>query len=169
MSFRAGSRSTLKCHSFIFLAESNHFVGHFIYPSVKDHTLRVVARPQPAPQADLLPVQAIPPLLCRRAKEARQAGPVNTRAAWIAASRARLARLESLAARLEARPEILDARREIVEHPFSSIKQWMYQGAFLMRGLEKVAGEFSLTALAYNLRRALNIVGMEKLMEAVRA
>ena len=24
--------------------------------------------------------------------------------------------------------------REIVEHPFGSIKQWMYQGAFLMRG-----------------------------------
>jgi hypothetical protein len=25
-----------------------------------------------------------------------------------------------------------------VEHPFGSIKQWMNQGAFLMRGLEKV-------------------------------
>jgi len=36
-----------------------------------------------------------------------------------------------------------------------------------MRGLEKVRGEFSLTALAYNLRRALNILGMEKLMAAV--
>jgi hypothetical protein len=43
----------------------------------------------------------------------------------------------------------------------------MNQGAFLMRGLEKVGGEFSLTALAYNLRRALNILGMEKLMAAV--
>ena len=42
-----------------------------------------------------------------------------------------------------------------VEHPFGSIKQWMYQGAFLMRGLANVRAEFSLTALAYNLRRAL--------------
>ena len=41
------------------------------------------------------------------------------------------------------------------------------QGAFLMRGLEKVRAEFSLTALVYNLRRAINIVGMEKLMSAV--
>ena len=74
-----------------------------------------------------------------------------------------------MAARLKARPEILDARREIVEHPFGTIKQWMNQGAFLMRGLDKVRAEFSLTALVYNLRRALNILGMAKLMEAVRA
>jgi hypothetical protein len=63
--------------------------------------------------------------------------------------------LERMAERLKARPEILDRRREIVEHPFGTVKQWMNQGAFLMRGLEKVRAEFSLTALAYNLRRAL--------------
>jgi len=45
----------------------------------------------------------------------------------------------------------------------------MNQGAFLMRGLEKVRAEFALTALAYNLRRALNIVGLEGLMVAVAA
>jgi len=45
----------------------------------------------------------------------------------------------------------------------------MNQGAFLMRGLQNVRAEFSLTALAYNLRRALNILGMEKLMAAVAA
>ena len=37
-----------------------------------------------------------------------------------------------------------------------------------MRGLEKVRGEFSLTALAYNLRRVLNIMGFTQLMAAVR-
>jgi hypothetical protein len=42
----------------------------------------------------------------------------------------------------------------------------MSQGAFLMRGLEKVCAEFSLTALAYNLRRVLNLVGFEALMAA---
>jgi hypothetical protein len=45
----------------------------------------------------------------------------------------------------------------------------MNQGAFLMRGLEKVRAEFSLTALAYNLHRALNILGMERLMAAMAA
>jgi hypothetical protein len=77
--------------------------------------------------------------------------------------------LDRMAARLKARPEILDRRRETVEHPFGSIKQWMYQGAFLMRRLEKVRAECSLAALAYNLRRALNIVGVEAMIAAVAA
>jgi transposase len=77
--------------------------------------------------------------------------------------------LDRMAARLKARPEILDRRREIVEHPFGSIKQWMNQGAFLMKGLDNVRAEFSLTALGYNLRRALNILGVEAMMAAVRA
>ena len=34
-------------------------------------------------------------------------------------------------------------------------------GAFLMRGVDNVRAEFSLTALVYNLRRALNILGVE--------
>ena len=72
-------------------------------------------------------------------------------------------------ARIAQRPGILDRRRETVEHPFGTIKQWMNQGAFLMRGLEKVRAEFSLTALAYNLRRALNIVGLPDLIAALQA
>ena len=71
--------------------------------------------------------------------------------------------------RLAKRPEVLNQRRETVEHPFGSIKQWMNQGAFLMRGLEKVRAEFSLTALAYNFRRVLNIVGTEAMTAAVAA
>ena len=66
--------------------------------------------------------------------------------------------LDRMETRLKANPEILRQRREIVEHPFGSIKQWMNQGAFLMRGLEKVRAEFSLTALAYNMTRVLTIV-----------
>jgi hypothetical protein len=41
-------------------------------------------------------------------------------------------------------------------------------GAFLMRRLRKVRAEFSLTALAYNLRRVLNMVEFPTLMAAVR-
>jgi hypothetical protein len=79
------------------------------------------------------------------------------------------ATIDRMAARLKERPDILERRREIVEHPFGSIKQWMYQGAFLMKGLDKVRAEFSLTALAYNLRRALNILGVEAMTAAVAA
>jgi transposase len=76
--------------------------------------------------------------------------------------------LDRMAARLKARPDILDRRRDSVEHPFGSIKQWMNQGAFLMKGLDKVRAEFSLTALVYNLRRAINILGMGPLMATVQ-
>ena len=44
--------------------------------------------------------------------------------------------LDQMAKRLVARPGVLDQRRESVEHPFGSVKQWMGQGAFLMRRLE---------------------------------
>src|SRR4051794_9889468 len=77
--------------------------------------------------------------------------------------------LDRMQDRLAKRPEVLNQRREAVEHPFGSIKQWMNQGAFLMRGLEKVRAEFSLTALAYNIRRVLNLVAFGKLMAAVKA
>ena len=77
--------------------------------------------------------------------------------------------LDRMQARLAARPDIIGVRRATVEHPFGSIKQWMNQGAFLMRGLEKVRGEFSLTALAYILRRVLNLVGFQALMAAMAA
>ncbi len=76
--------------------------------------------------------------------------------------------LDRMAARLKARPEILDRRRDTVEHPFGSIKQWMGQGAFLMKGLENVRAEFSLTALAYNMRRVINILGVKTMIAAVR-
>ncbi len=75
--------------------------------------------------------------------------------------------LDRMQVRIARRPDILNQRRETVEHPFGTIKQWMNQGAFLMRGLEKVRAEFSLTALAYNLRRVFNIVGFTELMAAV--
>ena len=44
----------------------------------------------------------------------------------------------------------------------------MNQGAFLTRGLDKVRAEFSLTALVYNMRRAINILGAEEMMKAIQ-
>jgi hypothetical protein len=37
-----------------------------------------------------------------------------------------------------------------------------------MRGLEKVRAEFSLTALAYNLTRVFNILGVATLLQALK-
>ena len=77
--------------------------------------------------------------------------------------------LDRMAVRLDARPGILERRRESVEHPFGTIKQWMNQGAFLMRRLDNVRGEVILTALPYNIKRAITLVGVPGLIAAVRA
>jgi hypothetical protein len=50
-----------------------------------------------------------------------------------------------------------------------TLKHWWDQSHFLLRGLTKVRGEFSLSALAYNLRRALTIVGVPGLLEALKS
>ena len=54
------------------------------------------------------------------------------------------------------------------EHPFGTIKRAMGADHFLLRGLAKVNGEFSLMATAYNLARAMSLLGFGGLMEAVR-
>ena len=74
--------------------------------------------------------------------------------------------LNRRAERLADRPGVLHRRRESAEHPFGSIKHWMGHGGFLMRRLENVRGEFSLTALAYNIRRATTLAGIPELIAA---
>jgi transposase len=78
------------------------------------------------------------------------------------------AALDRMHARVEASPGVIARRKALVEHPFGTIKFWMNQHAFLMRGLEKVRAEFSLSTLAYNIRRVLNILGVQKLLETLR-
>ena len=62
----------------------------------------------------------------------------------------------------------LQERMCLSEHPFGTVK-W-YHGAhyFLCRGKEKVSGEMGLSFLAYNIRRAITLVGVPKLIEAAR-
>jgi transposase len=76
--------------------------------------------------------------------------------------------VERQAARVHARPEIVRQRKTIVEHVFGSLRNWGHD-TFLCRGLEMVRAEFSLSALTYNLRRALNIVGVKAILEALNA
>jgi len=75
---------------------------------------------------------------------------------------------EAMAARVKVRPELQQQRKCVVEHPFGTMKRTMDFGYFLLRGLEKVRGEFSLMALSYNLRRAIGVLGVKCLLEALR-
>ena len=57
--------------------------------------------------------------------------------------------------------ELMRRRSGIVEHPFGTLKCRAGYRHFLVRGLDKVRGEWSLMALCYNFTRVLNILGFE--------
>jgi transposase len=60
-------------------------------------------------------------------------------------------------------------RQEINEHIFGTIKRvWGYYYTNL-KGLKKVNGEWSLIMTVYNMKRTLNILGFDKLMERLHA
>jgi len=75
--------------------------------------------------------------------------------------------LDRMRERVRNRPDIMKIRRELVEHPFGTLKRWWDQGFFLMKGLPNVRTEASLSVLAYNMRRAINILGVQRLIQAV--
>jgi transposase len=43
----------------------------------------------------------------------------------------------------------------------------MGQGYFLMEGIPKTSAEMSLSFLAYNIKRVINIMGVPKMIEAL--
>jgi len=72
--------------------------------------------------------------------------------------------IERLQARNRGRPELLKLRKTLAEHPFGTIKWGMDQGFFLLKGMRKVTTEFGLTVLSYNLKRVINILGVEQMI-----
>ena len=77
--------------------------------------------------------------------------------------------VEAVQERLNKNPDAMRTRRETVEHPFGTMKMRMGATHFLCKTLPKVATEMALCVLTYNLTRVLNIVGVEKMMEAISA
>jgi transposase len=75
--------------------------------------------------------------------------------------------LERMPQRLEHHPEMMRTRKAIVEHPCGTLKRWMDQGDFLMRGKQNVRTAMSLSILAYNIKRVLNLLGVKAMREAL--
>ena len=67
--------------------------------------------------------------------------------------------------RMQNSKAIMRQRGALVEHPFGTLKRRAGWDHFLMRGLEKSKGEFSLMVLGYNFTRVLNILGMDMLRD----
>jgi len=75
---------------------------------------------------------------------------------------------EAMHRRAMADPVWMKHRREIAEHPFGTIKWLMAHPRFLLRGLLKAKAELALGVLCYNLKRAVNILGVPALLAALQ-
>lgn len=59
----------------------------------------------------------------------------------------------------------MSKRMCLSEHPFGTIKRAMGATYFLLKGICKVTGEFALICLGYNIERAKNLLGFDKMMK----
>jgi len=75
--------------------------------------------------------------------------------------------IERAEARIKQHPEMMRIRRATVEHPFGTLKAWMGSTHFLTKTLKKTGTEMSLHVLAYNMKRVISLVGVQKVIEAI--
>ncbi len=72
--------------------------------------------------------------------------------------------------RIERNKDYYRKRQAIVEHPYGTIKrQWGFSYISTKRSIKRAEADVGLIFTAYNFRRLLNIVGIEKLMEYMKA
>jgi len=74
--------------------------------------------------------------------------------------------MEAMAQRMQREPWKFKLRKTLAEHPFGTIKRTLGYTHFTLKGLAKVRTEWSLITLAYNLKRVLNLVSLQKLLAA---
>jgi transposase len=77
--------------------------------------------------------------------------------------------LERHRARMAGAEDLMRRRSGIVEHPFGTLKCRAGYRHFLVRGFDKVRGEWSLMALCYNFTRVLNILGFDRFVAYMAA
>ena len=75
--------------------------------------------------------------------------------------------VEQNAERLRKNPEMMKTRMSLVEHPFGTLKHWMGAEHFLTRGKARVKTEMGLCVMSYNLKRAINILGVEAMIRGL--
>ena len=77
--------------------------------------------------------------------------------------------VEAMHDRMSRDPALMGLRRSTVEHPFGTIKTWMGATHFRMRTLKNVRTEMAFHVLAYNLKRMINLIGVQGLLAAIPA
>ena len=76
--------------------------------------------------------------------------------------------LDAMQHRLNITPGKMKQRRCTVEHVFGTLKFWMGSAHFLMKRMKNVKTEMSLHVLSYNLRRVINLLGVQGTLQAIR-
>lgn len=76
--------------------------------------------------------------------------------------------LERVQKRLDDDPSKIPSPGKTVEHPLGTIKAWAGATHFKMKKMKNVATEMALHALAYITMRVMAIIGVPKLVEAMR-
>ena len=76
--------------------------------------------------------------------------------------------VEAMQDRLDRMPDAMRIRRRTIEHVFGTIKDWMGRSHFKTKRLSKVSTEMSLHVLAYNIKRAIALLGSTKLIIAMQ-
>jgi transposase len=75
--------------------------------------------------------------------------------------------LDEMERRVRGEPEKMKLRKSLAEHPFGTIKHHWDQAHFLTRKLPNVKVEMALTVLAYNIKRTIKIIGVQRMIEAL--
>jgi transposase len=66
-------------------------------------------------------------------------------------------------------PAIYAQRQAIVEHPFGTMKrQWGFDYIMTKKSMKRASADVGFIFIAYNLKRIMNIIGIEQLMEYIR-
>ena len=99
-------------------------------------------------------------LTCAQRAQCTESRQRNITRSWFADA------AERADARAKTNPDLMKLRSATVEHTFGNLKA-MLEGGFLLRTLAKVKGEMALAVLTYNLKHAMNILGISGIKELI--
>ena len=76
--------------------------------------------------------------------------------------------LDRVQKRLDNDPSKIPLRSKTIEHTFGTLKAWMGATHFKMKTMKHVATEMALHVLAYNMMRVIAVIGVPRLLKAIK-
>lgn len=73
-------------------------------------------------------------------------------------------KIRKVMVRFKPDEKVIKKRKSIVEHPFGTIKRWNDGSYLLMKGKIKATADLALSFLGYNIKRAINVLGVKEIM-----